>query len=122
MEDLTIVVGTADAAALHDSYADLSRRLDEADAQIDAIADELAQFDDDQDDERQHLLAELDRLDIGRNVLLGWVSAFYAAYVFALRGTDTPWLDRTAKTATQFVDASGCVVRPLAPARMRGRR
>lgn len=122
MEDLTIIVGTADPAALYASYEDLSRRYDEAGVQIDAMGADLARLTEDQTDEREHLLAELDRLDIGRSVLLGWVSAFYAAYMFALRGTHTPWLDGAARSSTHLVDTAGAVVRPLAPARARSRR
>lgn len=122
MLNLTLITGSADPAALYERYALLSRRYDEADEQLDQIQAQLDQLDEDQADEREHLAAELDRLGHGHSVLLGWVSAFYAAYQFALRGTDSPWIDRSVSSSAHFFASPGGPVAPLLPAPTKRRK
>lgn len=120
MSDLTLITNTADPVDLHAMYQALSARYDEAGAQLDELR---ARLDDaDEDDERDRLAAELDRLGIGHSVLLGWVSAFFAAYTFARSGTECPWLDPSTRSRARFVGGRGAVVRPLTAGRPKGAR
>lgn len=123
MLDLTLIAATADPAALYDTYCTLSRRYDEADAQLDQLQAQLDALDENEADGREHIAAEMDRLANSHTVLLGWVSVFFAAYTFARRGVASAWLDAHERSAVQFVSPA---VWPLAPAagsrRKRARR
>lgn len=120
MLDITLITDTSDPAELYATYQELATRYDQAQAQLDELSAEMNRAEQEDSDDREHLVAELDRLGVGHSVLLGWVSAFFAAYTFALRGTDTPWIE--ARTSARVVDANHRL-RPLAPARKnRGRR
>lgn len=101
------------------SYQDLASRYDQAHIQLLELQAELARSEKAGDPGREQMLAEPEQLNVGHSVLLGWVSAFFAAYTFALRGTETPWLD--ASTSARVVSPASKVY-PLASARKNGRR
>lgn len=119
MLDLTLITDTTDPAELYLTYQELATLYDLAHAELLERQTELAHAEKDGTGDREQMLAELEQLDIGHSVLLGWVSAFFAAYTFALRGTETPWLGAT--TSARVVGPAG-KVRPLAPARENGVR
>jgi len=48
-------------------------------------------------------------------VLLGWVSAYFAAYTFALHGTDSELMSTAARAATAFLDTAGNAIGPAGP-------
>jgi hypothetical protein len=114
VQELTMVSATSDPAQLYRTYQDLSRAFDTAAARVDVLADKLHRLADD-NPHRRELAAELDELSIGRTVLLGWVSAYFAAYSFALHGTDTELMSRAARAATAFLDTAGNPIGPAVP-------
>lgn len=48
-------------------------------------------------------------------MLLGWVSAYFAAYTFALHGTDSELMSTAARAATAFLDTAGNAIGPAGP-------
>lgn len=115
MEELTLVSATSDPTLLYRIYQDLSRAFDASDAQLDILDDRLRRLDDDETERRHELTAELDELRIGRTVLLGWVSAYFAAYSFALHGSETELMTTAARAATAFLDTSGNAIPASVP-------
>jgi hypothetical protein len=118
MLDLTLITDTTDPAELYLTYQYLALRYDLAHAELLKLQAEVIQAEKDGVGDREQLLAELEQLDVGHSVLLGWVSAFFAAYTFALRGTETPWLDLPVRSAHGGGPTGE--VRPLTPGREKG--
>lgn len=96
MAELSVITDCTEPDELYAAYRDFSARYERICDEIDGLDRQLRDATD--QDEGSRLTAELGALTDDSMVVLGWVSAAFAAYIFAIRGTHTDRLNAAGST------------------------
>jgi hypothetical protein len=107
MLDLTLITPTNDPSELYACYRELNIRYERVSGDRDDLERRLRFAD--TDCEEEQLTAELECLRADAAVLLAWVSVFYAAYIFTVYGTDTPFLGADVTTSARPIPVTATV-------------
>jgi hypothetical protein len=105
MAELRITTDSTDPADLLAAYQDYSARYERVCDDIDALDRQLRHVTDHA--EGQRLTAELNALTEDSAVLLGWVAAAFAAYIFTSHGAELPCV------GTDSIDSISPAFRPI---------
>jgi hypothetical protein len=104
MAELNVITDTTDPAELYAAYQDFVARYERICDEIDGINYQLHEVTDPA--EGQRLTAEMSALTYDSMIVLGWVSAAFAAYVFTSHGTHTDRINGTGTTRLTLGDRS----------------
>jgi len=120
MAELKVITDTTDPGELYATYREFVARYERVCEEIDVVDRQLRQVSDPA--EGQRLSAEMSALTSDSMIVLGWVSAAFAAYVFTSHGTHTDRINGAGSTTLTGAGRSVVVPNRADRRRARGRR